>query len=207
MVKNPSAQSRRHAFHPWVRKIPWRREWQPTPVFLPWEIPWTKELGGLKSKGLQKSWSQLSDWTTSPSYKDLHSFWLFSTFSPSRPLKSICLVFNWLHQLYFYFYFVKYINVDIFPCTSKSLFTYFIFVLNPSLCLTLCSPMDIVCQAPLSVGLSSQEYWSGLSFISPRSLPDSEIKPSSLVLTHVHAKSHQSFQTLCNPKSSMKFLE
>ena len=24
-------------FHPWVRKIPWRREWQPTPVFLPGE--------------------------------------------------------------------------------------------------------------------------------------------------------------------------
>ena len=24
-------------FHPWVEKIPWRREWQPTPVFLPGE--------------------------------------------------------------------------------------------------------------------------------------------------------------------------
>ena len=26
---------RRHRFHAWVGKIPWRREWQPTPVFLP----------------------------------------------------------------------------------------------------------------------------------------------------------------------------
>ena len=25
-------------FDPWVRKIPWRREWQPTPVFLPGEV-------------------------------------------------------------------------------------------------------------------------------------------------------------------------
>ena len=25
----------RPGFDPWVRKIPWRREWQPTPVFLP----------------------------------------------------------------------------------------------------------------------------------------------------------------------------
>ena len=25
----------RHGFHPWVRKIPWRRKWQPTPGFLP----------------------------------------------------------------------------------------------------------------------------------------------------------------------------
>ena len=29
------AQCRRPAFDPWVRKIPWRRKWQPTPVFLP----------------------------------------------------------------------------------------------------------------------------------------------------------------------------
>ena len=25
---------KRHGFNPWVRKIPWRRAWQPTPVFL-----------------------------------------------------------------------------------------------------------------------------------------------------------------------------
>ena len=28
----------RHRFDSWVRKIPWRREWQPTPVFLPGEL-------------------------------------------------------------------------------------------------------------------------------------------------------------------------
>ena len=26
---------KRHGFNPWVRKIPWRRAWQPAPVFLP----------------------------------------------------------------------------------------------------------------------------------------------------------------------------
>ena len=26
---------RRHRFDPWVGKIPWRRKWQPTAVFLP----------------------------------------------------------------------------------------------------------------------------------------------------------------------------
>ena len=35
--KESSCQSRRHWFDPWVRKIPWRRKWQPTPVFLPGE--------------------------------------------------------------------------------------------------------------------------------------------------------------------------
>ena len=31
---------KRHGFDPWVRKIPWRKAWQPTPVFLPCD-PWT----------------------------------------------------------------------------------------------------------------------------------------------------------------------
>jgi len=33
--------------HPWVGKIPWRRTWQPIPIFLPGESPWTDEPGGL----------------------------------------------------------------------------------------------------------------------------------------------------------------
>ena len=35
--KEPACQCRRHkrrGFDPWVGEIPWRREWQPTPVFL-----------------------------------------------------------------------------------------------------------------------------------------------------------------------------
>ena len=32
-------------------------------------------------------------------------------------------------------------------------------------------------QAPLSMGFSSQEYWSGLPFPSPGYLPDAGIKP------------------------------
>ena len=31
---------------------------------LAWEIPWREEPGGLQSTGSQKSWIQLSDWTT-----------------------------------------------------------------------------------------------------------------------------------------------
>ena len=39
--EEPSCQCRRHkrlGFDPWVRKIPWRRVWQPTPGFLPEEF-------------------------------------------------------------------------------------------------------------------------------------------------------------------------
>ena len=32
---------------PWVGKIPWRRAWQPTPVFLPEESPWMEKPDGL----------------------------------------------------------------------------------------------------------------------------------------------------------------
>ena len=38
MVKNPPANEedvKRCGLNPWVKKIPWRRAWQPTPVFLP----------------------------------------------------------------------------------------------------------------------------------------------------------------------------
>ena len=36
VVKNLSAsEGKRCGFNPWVRKIPWRRNWQPTPLFLP----------------------------------------------------------------------------------------------------------------------------------------------------------------------------
>ena len=38
-------------FDPSVGKVPWRREWQPTPVFLPGKSPWTEQPGWLQSMG------------------------------------------------------------------------------------------------------------------------------------------------------------
>ena len=43
------------------RKIPRKRAWQPTPVFLPGESPWTEEPGGLQSMGSQRVGH---DWAT-----------------------------------------------------------------------------------------------------------------------------------------------
>ena len=40
-------QCRKLGFDSWVGKIPWRRKWQSTPVFLPGESPWTEEPGRL----------------------------------------------------------------------------------------------------------------------------------------------------------------
>ena len=67
--KEPACQCRRCRFNPWVRKIPWRRKWQPLQCsclestmdggagwangnhssILAWRVPWTEEPGGLQS--------------------------------------------------------------------------------------------------------------------------------------------------------------
>ena len=41
-------------FNPWGGKIPWKKAWQHTLVFLPGESPWTEEPGGLQSTGLKR---------------------------------------------------------------------------------------------------------------------------------------------------------
>ena len=52
-AKNPPVM-RDTWVHPWVRKIPWRRAWQPTPAFLPGESHGPRSLAGhTQSMGLQ----------------------------------------------------------------------------------------------------------------------------------------------------------
>ena len=42
------------------------------------------------------------------------------------------------------------------------------------------TPWTVTYQAPLSMGFSRQEYWSGLPFSPPENLLDPEIEPTSL---------------------------
>ena len=44
------------------------------------------------------------------------------------------------------------------------------------------TPWTVAYQAPVSMGFSRQEYWSGLPFPSPGALPDPGIKPGSPAL-------------------------
>ena len=68
MVKNPPAM-----WETWVRslvgKVPWRRVWQPTPVFLPGESPWTEEPGGLQSMSCRVR----HDWLTEHTHSSIFS--------------------------------------------------------------------------------------------------------------------------------------
>ena len=54
-VKNPPANAGdiRNAAS-YIGKIPWRRAWQPTAVFLPGESTWREEPGRLQSRGSQR---------------------------------------------------------------------------------------------------------------------------------------------------------
>ena len=51
-------------FDPWVGKFPWRREWQPTLVFLPGDLHaprMTEELDGVTVHGVAELDTQLSN--------------------------------------------------------------------------------------------------------------------------------------------------
>ena len=92
-------------------------------------------------------------------------------------------------------------------------------VLVTQLCLTLCDPMDCVAhQAPLSMGFSRKEYWSGLPFPSPGDLPDPGIKPGSPAMQADTLPSYPSIkmkknimanlykEVPCNPQNNEKRL-
>ena len=63
--KEPACQCRwpkRSGFHPWVRKILWRRKWQPTPVFLPEKSHGQRNLAGYSP--LSRKELNTTEWLT-----------------------------------------------------------------------------------------------------------------------------------------------
>ena len=58
VVKNPPAmqETKGHEFSPWVRKIPWRRKWQPNPGFLPGKSHEQRSLVGYSPWGCTTKW-------------------------------------------------------------------------------------------------------------------------------------------------------
>ena len=61
VVKNQAASTgdaKGYGFDSWFGKIPWRRAWQPTPVFLPGEVP--SRLHSIRSQKVGHDWCDLS---------------------------------------------------------------------------------------------------------------------------------------------------
>ena len=71
----------RLGFDPWVRKIPWRRNWQLTLAFLPGKVPGTEEPGRLQSMGLQRVGQNLVTKQEVPTHQ------LGSVTAPISPLR------------------------------------------------------------------------------------------------------------------------
>ena len=60
--EEPACQCRRCRFNPWVRKPPWRRKRQPTPVFLPGE-----------SHGQKSWWATIHGVTKNQAWLSIHT--------------------------------------------------------------------------------------------------------------------------------------
>ena len=79
MVENLPANSgdkRRHQFDAWVRTIPWRRAWQPTPGFLPGESHGQKSLAPMVNR-VTKSQTQLKRLSSSTALRGNFSALVF----------------------------------------------------------------------------------------------------------------------------------
>ena len=79
-------QCGRPGFDPWVGKIPWRRKWQPTPVFLP---------------GESHGWSSLVDpspWCRKESDMTERLHYLFTVFVMAFLPRNKCLLISWLQS-------------------------------------------------------------------------------------------------------------
>ena len=63
--REPACQFRRHkrcGLDPWIKKIPWRRAWQPTPVLLPGKSHGQRSLVGYSPRGHKGS--DKTEWLT-----------------------------------------------------------------------------------------------------------------------------------------------
>ena len=77
------------AFDPWVRKIPWRRKWHPTPVFLPREFHRQRSLVGYSPQGcrVRHDWSDLAQHKEVIRFTQDYTF-IFSTRITKPPLRT-----------------------------------------------------------------------------------------------------------------------
>ena len=90
VVKNAPVNAgdiKRPGFHPWVGKIPWRRAWQSTPVFLPGEFHGQRSVAGY-SHGVAKSWTRLKRLSPHAQALGLGGFGSCSSWALERRLNS-----------------------------------------------------------------------------------------------------------------------
>ena len=188
----------RPGFDPWVRKIPWRRKWQSTPILLLGKFHGRRSLVGYRPCSREEV---RHDWATSLSFfhtdlcwqSDGSLFKLLSRFVITFLPRNKHLLISWLQSPSA----VILEPPEIKPVTVSTFLQYLpwsdgtrrhdLRCLNCEVKLLSCvwlfaTLWTVACQAPPSMGFSRQEYWSGLPFPSPGDLPNPGIEPGSPAL-------------------------
>ena len=119
-------------------------------------------------------------------------------------VSQISLAFDDIESFEMYLYFVEYPSIEI--CQM------FFIIRSVCVCVCVCEVASVVsvcatlwaaaCKAPLSMGFSRQEHWSGLSFPSPGDLPDTWIEPGYLALQANFSPSEPLWKPIIRPSSS-----
>ena len=160
---------------------------------LAWRIPWTEEPGRLQSLVLQRVGH---NWATNTFF---HAFWYMSSyechlasFETHWNFEVASFEFKLQRRTKIYIP-TNSVKVFLFSTPSPALFVdFYLFIFNwriialPNFVVAVqyvsdsVTPWTVARQAPLSVGFSRQESWSGLPCPSPGDLPDSGIEPTCI---------------------------
>ena len=146
---------------PWVGKTPWRRKWQPTPVFLPEKSREQRCLVGYRPEGWKRvrhAWAAEQKKARS----NVRLKWVINDTAFSNRL-------SW-----FPLHFTTYILLA--KITRACVLSHFYCVQLFAI------PWTAAFQAPLSMGFFKQEYWSELPCPPPGDGPNSGVKPTSPAL-------------------------
>ena len=155
-------ETKRRGFDPWVGKIPWRRAWQPTLVFLPGEFPWIQEPGKVQSIEWQRvvdDWSDLACMHAQPSIK----FYVVKFLENSIGIKIL-----------------QHTHIGLHMCVCIYTYTYicmYVCVLSHSV---VCDPMDFSPPGSSVHGIFQARVleWVAISYFRGSSRPRNQIHSS-----------------------------
>ena len=146
-------------------KIPWRREWLPTPVFLPGEFHGQRSLVGY-STGVRVRHSWVTNTFTLSALRPYYLKWGPRSQGSTSPGN-----FKWRLLGPPRVSESEFCTQSVCACVPSHFSRVQLFVILRT----------VARKASLSMGFSRQEYWSGLSCPSPRDLLNPGIEPSSLM--------------------------
>ena len=100
-VKEFAWQCKRCRFNPRVRKIPWRRKWQPIPIFLPGKCHGQRSRMGYSSPWSRKEWD-MTQWLNNNIYKTVYVY-IYNTHTHTHTHR-VCVCIDLLIYLSFYLF-------------------------------------------------------------------------------------------------------